>query len=214
MSATALGLAMSPWATAQRHERAYWYPETDALHAERRAEEAARQAWYAGLLFVDLARPASVIELGAGPQGLLARTRLMGAARLVAVEPMPLRSDDALRYAAAGAALWAFPVEALEDIYPAMEQFEEVWMTNLLQHVEDPARVLGIATRLATHRLRLFEWVEEPVSVVHLHTLHADAIGAQLAAAGLTPEYLTEGQATSCGRWSQRFLAGVWRRTT
>jgi len=214
MSATALGLAMSPWATAQQHERAYWYPKTDALHAERRAEEAARQAWYAGLLFVDLARPASVIELGAGPQGLLTRTRQARAARLVAVEPMPLRPDDAARYDAAGAALWTVPVEALADSFPRMDPFEEVWMTNLLQHVEDPARVLGIATRLATRRLRLFEWLEEPVSIVHLHTLHADAIGAQLAAAGFTPEYLTEGQATSCGRWSQRFVAGLWRRTT
>lgn len=203
-------LVVSPWAEAQAHERAYWYPDDATAFARRRQEERERQAWYAGLLLLDVARPASVIELGAGPQGLLTRARLESATRLVAVEPMPLRSDDAARYAMCGAALWTLPVEALPGLMPAVEPCEEVWMTNLLQHVADPVRVMRVATTLATGRLRLFEWIEEPESAVHLHTITAEWMRAMLV--GWVPEFETEGYARSSAGWLQAFVAGVYRR--
>lgn len=45
----------------------------------------------------------------------------------------------------------------------------EVWLFNLLQHVEDPKTVVDAAKKIA-HRIRFFEPINEPITDYHLHT--------------------------------------------
>ena len=57
-----------------------------------------------------------------------------------------------------------------EDFLPHDSLFDECWIYNVLQHTKDPARVISSARR-AAKLIRLFEWIDTPTNVGHLHTL-------------------------------------------
>lgn len=199
-------LALSSWDAAQVAERAYWYAADPRTHAERRTEERERQIWYAGLLHIpdENDRARSVIELGAGPAGLTTRRLARHGVRTVAVEPMDLDGWDREQYALADVEL----VTAKAEDYHG-DPTDEVWLVNVLQHVERVDVVLAAAQRLALHTVRLFEWVHEPTSSVHLHTLTpAEIVGAFT---GWRMAFGTEGRART-PRWSQQFVAYVFER--
>jgi len=195
------------WQGAQAAEHGYWYPAGCSELAARRRIEREQQGWYAGLLRLPDAVSGSILEIGAGPQGLL--TRYGAGTRKVAVEPLALTFADVDGYARAGATLCQMPIERWHTLNAA-EHFQEVWMTNVLQHVIDPALVLWIATAHALERIRIFEWVDEPISVVHLHSLRAAEIDE-----GLRPfraVHRTEGVAET-RTYRQAFVAGVYARS-
>lgn len=198
--------ALTPWASAQVAEREYWYASDARVHAERRAEERTRQVWYVGLLHIldEDGRPESVIELGAGPAGLTTRHVAKDGVRTVAVEPMELDGWDREQYALADVEL----VRARAEEYGG-DPADEVWLVNVLQHVESVPAVLAASQRLALRTVRLFEWVHEPTSSVHLHTLTP----AQILAAfkGWNLAHATEGRART-PQWSQQFVAYVFER--
>jgi len=205
---TAAVQPVTEWAIAQVAEREYWYPGSSQQHAARRAEEEARQAWYAALLRLEGAQPASVLELGAGPQGLVTRYA-PNATRKVAVEPMRLTSDDATAYAAAGVELHSMTIEQWAARNPYVT-FDEVWMTNVLQHVEDPEAVLAIAEQATERTLRIFEWIEEPTSIVHLHTITSRMIDR--ACAAFSSGHVAMGDHTAPAYHAQRYYAAVYER--
>lgn len=205
MTAAAMSTAIGypRWREAQAAERVYWYPSDPAEHARRRAEEERRLVWYVGLL--DLFPPPqlqSVLELGAGPQGLL--TTNVRAERRIAVEPMRLDEDDQNRYHAAGVEL----VQCSAEEYRG-EAVDEVWMTNVLQHVLDPAAVLRVARQHARRRVRIFEWVHVPTSVVHPHVITPELLWA--AFGDWAVERHLAGRCTT-PTWSQEFVASVYAR--
>lgn len=199
--------AVTPWEIAQEAERGYWYPGGDCSQlAERRARERGFQAWCAGLLGVPDAQPVSVLEIGAGPQGLLTRYGASARAK-IAVEPMRLTFADAEAYAAKGVERHEMSIERWHE-RNLETMVDEVWMTNVLQHVKHPEAVIVIARAHAARRVRLFEWVDEPVSVVHLHTIAAGDLAFP------APWRLilgTDGTATT-GDYRQRFVARVFER--
>lgn len=196
------------WETAQVAERAYWYPTGGSDLSSRRAVERELQAWYAGLLFIADAKPVTVLEIGAGPQGLL--TRYAASARLkIAVEPMRLTFADAELYAARGVERHEMSIERWHELNPDVVA-DEVWMTNVLQHVERPEAVTVIARMHAARRVRLFEWVNEPVSVVHLHSLNASDIDAAFPHPWHAV-HMTDGRATTA-HYAQRFAARIYER--
>ncbi|HXE60752.1 MAG TPA: hypothetical protein VN607_08585, partial [Gemmatimonadaceae bacterium] len=197
----------SAWQEAQAAERGYWYPGGCSELAARRRIERETQGWYAGLLRLADAQPTSILEIGAGPQGLL--TRYGAGARKVAVEPLALTFADVDGYARAGATLCQMPIERWHALNRG-EHFQEVWMTNVLQHVIHPGLVLWIAAAHALERIRIFEWVDEPVSIVHLHSLRSAEIDE-----GLHPfraVHRTEGIDESASH-RQAFVAGVYERS-
>jgi len=199
-------MEMSRWDRAQQAERGYWYPADTGARSARRLEERERQTWYAGLLHIadEWNRPDSVIELGAGPAGLTTRDLARRGLRSVAVEPMELESVDREFYALADVDL----VRARAEDYKG-EPAAEVWLVNVLQHVEEPAAVVAAAQRLALRTVRVFEWVHEPTSVVHLHTIAPRLILDAFAEWHLA--YATEGRART-PNWSQEFVAYVFER--
>lgn len=201
--------ALTRWELAQQFEREYWYPGGCTSHGERRATERETQAWYAGLLYLEHATPASVLEIGAGPQGLLARYA-PNALDKIAVEPLRLTFADRDAYIRANTQLVEMPIELWHE-RNRFDDFDEVWMTNVLQHVEDPELVLRIVRTHARRRVRVFEWVDEPVSVVHLHSLRGSQIAA--AFADFDVEHHTEGLAGAGVNYRQAFVATVYRRS-
>jgi hypothetical protein len=75
----------SRWQEAQRAERSYWYPSEPRAHAERRAEVMARARWIAELLEITpvAVMGKSVLDIGGGPQPIVAWRELPLARRIV-----------------------------------------------------------------------------------------------------------------------------------
>ena len=53
------------------------------------------------------------------------------------------------------------------------QHFDEGWIYNCLQHVDDPNKVMAMLLRSADS-VRIFEWIDLPVCEGHPHTLRAE----------------------------------------
>lgn len=105
-----------------------------------------------------------VVDLGGGPVSML--LKCVNFANSAVVDPCPYPEWAAARYAAHGVSHRVVPAEEWDG-----SGFDEAWIYNVLQHVEDPERVIARA-RAAAPVLRIFEWVEHPASLGHPHVLH------------------------------------------
>jgi hypothetical protein len=95
----------------------------------------------------------SVLDIGGGPVSLLLKcTNGSGCA---VVDPAPYPNWVAARYAAHGVTFRKMRGEEV-DLLPF--QFAEVWIYNVLQHTDDPRRIIENA-KLRAPVLRIFEWV-------------------------------------------------------
>jgi hypothetical protein len=112
----------------------------------------------------------SVLDLGGGPTSMLLKT--VGGWGAV-VDPCPYPDWVAARYAAAGVFYHVETAESFVNPYDA--KLSECWIYNVLQHVEDPEKVIATAKKCA-HLLRMFEWVETETNIGHPHSLHADEL--------------------------------------
>lgn len=144
----------------------------------------------AGLLRLMVQETANltVLDVAAGPLSLLLD---YPARRATALDPLDFGSYETAYEQAS-----IERVRTRAEEYAPGRQWDEVWMYNCLQHVWRPAIVLAHITHWARSRIRVFEWVEQPTSVVHLHTLHREEIAGVLWGNGWQPAYE---------------LSGVWR---
>jgi hypothetical protein len=112
----------------------------------------------------------SVIDVGGGPCSLL--LKCVNFAFAAVIDPGRYPEWVALRYIEHGVTSWTVAGENLDD-YPAMvlhQNVDEAWIYNVLQHVDDPERVVANA-RAVARTVRLFEWVDIPAYDGHPHTL-------------------------------------------
>jgi hypothetical protein len=63
------------------------------------------------------------------------------------------------------------------------DKFDEIWIYNVLQHTKDPEKIIANARKIGK-LIRIFEWVETPVNVGHLHTLKEDKLNEWLGGEG------------------------------
>jgi 2-polyprenyl-3-methyl-5-hydroxy-6-metoxy-1,4-benzoquinol methylase len=63
------------------------------------------------------------------------------------------------------------------------EGYDEVWIYNVLQHTDDPELVISNARRMGK-LIRIFEWIEEPLSDGHIHVLHEKDLNKWLGGQG------------------------------
>jgi hypothetical protein len=193
-------ITLDRWAKAQAAERAYWYPGDRHAHEARRHEEAERAIWIAATLGIapETVDGRSVLDIGGGPQPIVAWPTLPLAGRTL-LDPLAIAEDEPVLFAG---------VHVVHDRAEEYDGpiFDEAWGYNVLQHVVDPVRVLAVAMAHA-RRVRWFEWVDQPISLVHPHTITAatfrllDAWRRVLWVEGVRDE----------GRgWSQAYVAGVW----
>jgi len=108
-------------------------------------------------------RGAAIADVGGGPASLLLKCQRRGACAVV--DPCPYPDWTAARYAVAGIELIREPAETAE-----YGERDEVWIYNVLQHVDDPELVLRRA-RARARTLRVFEWVGVPADPKHPHVL-------------------------------------------
>lgn len=122
----------------------------------------------------------SVLDIGGGPVSMLLKCINRGAC-LVA-DPCLYPGWTQARYTAAGL---GHALIAGEELTPELvgQQFDEVWIYNVLQHTQNPQQIARNACRLAPV-VRVFEWIDTPAEPGHPHTLTQGILEAWFGGAG------------------------------
>lgn len=130
----------------------------------------------------------SIIDIGGGPVSLLLKCRRVKRAKVV--EPCKYPAWVWARYAAAGIEVSRVMGEEVQDA-----GFDEAWIYNVLQHVEDPEKIIKNALR-AAKVLRIFEWINVPPHEGHPHELKAEILDKWIGGAGYVGKLVNENGCT------------------
>lgn len=169
------------WKAAQVWERAWWLGNPWHYQSEIEKSEAVAQ-----LLMIGDVSGKRVLDIGCGPLSLLLRHP---AKEAVALDPIDYGTELEAAYAKAGIQRIIGKGEDFDG-----SGFDEVWIYNCLQHVEDPRAVLLAARRASCGIVRVFEWVDIPPYQGHLHTITATLIAGAFAVPGVVPHLFAEGR--------------------
>lgn len=170
------------WEQAQQYEHEWWRTDIEV----RWPQEMSRQETYARLMGLpaDLNMGTkTILDVGCGPVSMLLRSTHGGA---VGVDPQLMSEETKAKYAAAKVELHHAKAE---DFEPG-RRFDEGWIYNCLQHVDDPNKVMAMLLR-SVDSVRIFEWIHTPPTEGHPHTL--------------TPEHFEQwlsGDKWSCLLWN------------
>jgi len=198
------------WDRAQRWESQWW-----GLCLNTHNEET-KQFLYAHYMGINVVEKygvsafdpmgASVIDIGGGPVSMLLKTQTVDqAARSLVLTGMATRGFGVVvdpgrypewvyqRYAEAGIEVWQMKAE---DLQPS-RRFDEAWIYNVLQHTDDPEKVVRAAMGIS-NLVRIFEWIDTPTNVGHPHTITRSFLDNILGSRGSVAE-LT-GQSSCYGR--------------
>jgi len=118
---------------------------------------------------------ASVLDVGGGPISILLKcVNVKGKV----IDPIKFPDWVYERYKCAGI---EFEIIKGEDIKE--KGFDEVWLYNVLQHVENPEKVVQNC-RKAGKIIRIYEWIDIPPCMGHLHMLTEEKLNNWLKGEG------------------------------
>lgn len=159
-----------------------------------------------------------VLDIGGGPVSMLLKCENRGRCRVV--DPCPYPTWIRLRYMEVGIEYYSgkgediySPIKGDEEynlikndelvngtwtngrFYPTdhketVGQWDEVWIYNVLQHVEDPELIIKNA-QVVSSVIRMFEWIDLPPHEGHPHELKEAELNKWLGGTGTT-EWLNE----------------------
>lgn len=128
-----------------------------------------------------------IIDIGGGPVSALLKTR--GLVEGKVYDPSTYPDWTVQRYKDHKIEYIKIPGEDLNQI-----GWDEVWIYNCLQHVQDPEKIIQNAKR-AAKKLRIFEWIELPVMVGHPQALNREDLERWIGQKGEVKD-IAEGGAT------------------
>lgn len=123
-------------------------------------------------------RGISIIDIGAGPASLL--LKCVGFLYAWAVDPIDFPKWVKDRY---HKTMISFVNVKGEDLTITARPFNEAWIYNVLQHTENPEKVIQNAQQMADI-IRIFEWIDTPTNVGHIHTLTEENLNGWLRGYG------------------------------
>ena len=152
---------MQNWKQAQEFESNWWGDCLDTVGEE------IKQRTYNRLMGLtsygyDL-KGKSVIDVGGGPVSLLLKYINRGLCAVV--DPLKVPDWVKLRYEENNIQFHNLPAE---NFIP--KEFDEVWIYNCLQHTENPQLIIENVLK-GGKVIRIFEWINTPISDGHIHTL-------------------------------------------
>lgn len=160
------------WKECQKYERESWgndiYITDDNVEVEK-------QNTYAKLMEIvtdehfdkiDLQNK-SILDVGCGPVSLLLRCK--NFKRAVGIEPLFYSEQVNEIYKKSNIELLQIPAENMDF---KTNEFDEVWMYNVLQHVKSPGAILEKLIQYGSV-IRIFEWINIPAHEGHPHMLTA-----------------------------------------
>lgn len=147
------------WIDAQHWERNWWMTNRNCHKGEIEKNE-----YVAKMMFLHDGCPeAKVLDIGCGPLSLLLRIPVKEG---VALDPIDY-GDLEESYKLKGIKRL---IKRGEDLNLEDGNFDEVWIYNCLQHVENPQLILENAIKVGT-KVRIFEWINIKPYKGHLHEL-------------------------------------------
>ncbi len=163
------------WNETQKHEADYW---GNCLGMTAWGEFCKQEMYGREMgLFSDYGTPdgeldlqgKDVLDVGGGPVSMT--LRCINAERLTVVDPCEWPESVHRRYRNYDINFLRAAGEDLDKCH--LRQFDEVWIYNVLQHVQDPEKVIANAlARIAPGGvLRMFEWLYIPADDCHPHVL-------------------------------------------
>lgn len=165
---------MQGWGAANEWESSWWGDCCNTF------QEELKQTVYARLMKIDYdLRGSSVLDIGGGPISLLLKCRNRG--NCYVVDPLKVPEWVKQRYRENNIIFASRKGEELQN-HPKVD---ETWIYNVLQHTENPELVIQNA-RKCSKIIRIFEWIEEPISDGHIHTLHEEELNKWLGGYGKT----------------------------
>ena len=172
------------WQEAQVCEAGYWSSGANMFLEQQ------KQISYACLMGLDQFKSGhcfdlngmSVLDIGGGPASIL--LRCANFSRGVVLDPCGYQNWVRQRYEESGIEF----VNKQAETYDPDQQFDEAWIYNVLQHVQDPAAVVELAKK-AAQRVRIFDWLETAVSEIHPHTFSKQDIDGLFGAVGQVTHY-------------------------
>lgn len=111
--------------------------------------------------------PKRVVDIGGGPTSMLLKSSTLEYGAIV--DPCDYPDWTVERYRSAGIDVFKHPAE--HDLGWSND-FDEAWIYNCLQHVEDPKKIIHNARQYAPV-VRIFEWIDIPPHEGHPHMLTA-----------------------------------------
>lgn len=132
----------------------------------------------------------SILDIGGGPVSIL--LKCINASRRVVIDPCSFPNWVAERYKQAGIEYFKYTGEEYRDSSSqfALAHFDECWIYNVLQHVKDPEQIIKNAKHSAA-TIRIFEWVDTPISSGHPNSLTTTTLRKWLGDNGeWTTEYM------------------------
>jgi len=186
------GLAVS-WNEDQQWEKSWWNGCTNTL-----SEELKQLSYFKRLGLVETPPGSvktrfvfdmhgkSVLDIGGGPCSFLLKcVNVKG----IIVDPCDYPRWICERYRESGIDYWwCCKGEAITGL-----RCDEVWIYNVLQHVEDPQKIIQNALK-AGKTLRLFDWINAGVHPGHPHNLTAEQLDSWIGGKG-TVEQINENDA-------------------
>ena len=178
---------MNTWEQAQQWESEWWGNASNSLYEEL------KQLTYAskmGLVRNPSAKTPyrfdlggkSVLDIGGGPESLLLKcVNFKGKV----VDPMKQPKWVLERYKEAGIEYEQKKAEEIKE-----KAWDEVWIYNVLQHCEDPKKVIDNAKK-AGKLVRVFDWINTPKSPGHINNLTETQLDEYFGGVGKS-EHLTE----------------------
>jgi 2-polyprenyl-3-methyl-5-hydroxy-6-metoxy-1,4-benzoquinol methylase len=156
------------WEDDQKWETDWW---GDCLNTHGEEDKQRHYAERMGLVklgdarhsfYYDL-RGVSVLDVGGGPVSLLLKCHKRGKCKVI--DPGQYPKWIAERYKCAEIEYAQAKGEDIDDT-----GYDEVWIYNVLQHVDDPVAIIENAKK-AGKIIRVFEWLEIGVAPGHPHNL-------------------------------------------
>lgn len=180
------------WTEAQKFESSWW---GDCINTF--AEEA-KQITYAHRMglsnvsdgahwpYYDL-QGKSILDIGGGPVSMLLKCHNRG--RCAVADPCDYPEWIRTRYDVANIEYRTIAGERLtESPWLEGDKFDEAWIYNVLQHTDDPQKIIENARTLAK-AVRIFEWIDIPAHPGHPQELKANLLSEWLKGFGQTEDF-------------------------
>jgi hypothetical protein len=117
----------------------------------------------------------TICDFGGGPVSMFLKCKNVKG---TVVDPLEMPGWVIRRYEDAG--ITYIPKKA-EDFDIGL--FDEVWIYNVLQHSDDPEKIIRNARKIGK-LVRIFEWVDTPPNTLHPHELKAEKLDEWLGGKG------------------------------
>lgn len=122
----------------------------------------------------------SILDIGGGPVSMLLKT--VNGGRLKVVDPCDYPNWVLARYRENNVDYFQMPAEEFY-LGPDEEKYDEVWIYNVLQHVESPGEVMEAAIE-SGKLIRIFEWIDTAPCLGHPQTITAEWLTGILGQGG------------------------------